>query len=52
MRYAEVLLMHAECCAHTNDNDGPPISQHGAAEGRSQTVSTSLTLDAEERETI
>ncbi|MDD4480724.1 MAG: RagB/SusD family nutrient uptake outer membrane protein, partial [Bacteroidales bacterium] len=42
MRYAEVLLMYAECCAHTNDNDGLQYLNMVQQRAGSQTVSTSL----------
>lgn len=49
MRYAEVLLMYAEACAQTNDNDGLQYLQ--AIQRRAGApVSSSLTLDAVKKE--
>ena len=50
MRYAEVLLMYAECCAHTNDNDGLQYLNMIQQRAGSQTISSSLTLDAVKKE--
>jgi starch-binding outer membrane protein, SusD/RagB family len=50
MRYAEVLLMYAECCAHTNDNDGLQYLNMIQQRAGSQTISTSLTLEAVKKE--
>lgn len=50
MRYAEVLLMYAEACAQTGDADGLQYLQAIQNRAGSQTVSTSLTLDAVKKE--
>ncbi|MFA5444529.1 MAG: RagB/SusD family nutrient uptake outer membrane protein [Bacteroidales bacterium] len=50
MRYAEVLLMYAECCAQTNDNDGLQYLNMVQQRAGSQTISTALTLDAVKKE--
>lgn len=44
-RYAEVLLMYAEACAQTNDNDGLQYLQAIQKRAGSAHVSTTLTLD-------
>ena len=49
-RYAEVLLMYAEACARTNDNDGLQYLQAIQNRAGSKTVSSSLTLDAVKKE--
>lgn len=43
-RYAEVLLMYAEACAQTNDNDGLKYLQEIQTRAGSNHVSTQLTL--------
>lgn len=49
MRYAEVLLMYAECCAQTNDSDG--LQYLNMVQSRAGApLSTSLTLDAVKKE--
>lgn len=49
MRYAEVLLMYAECCAVTNDNDG--LKYLNMVQERAEApLSTTLTLDAVKKE--
>ena len=49
-RYAEVLLMYAECCAQTGDNDG--LQYLNAIQNRagSAHVSSTLTLDEVKKE--
>lgn len=49
-RYAEVLLLYAEACARTNDNDG--LQYLNAIQNRagSKTISSALTLDAVKQE--
>ena len=49
-RYAEVLLMYAEACARTSDNDGLQYLQAIQNRAKSKTVSSSLTLDAVKKE--
>ena len=44
MRYAEVLLMYAECCAQTNDASGLPYLQMIQERAGSAHISSSLTL--------
>lgn len=44
-RYAEVLLMYAEACAQTGDNDGLQYLQAIQNRAGSKHVSTALTLD-------
>ena len=44
-RYAEVLLMYAEACAHTNDPDGLQYLQQIQRRAGSAHISTELTLD-------
>lgn len=46
MRYAEVLLLYAEACAKTNDNDGLQYLNMIQNRAGSQTISTELTLQA------
>ena len=43
-RYADVLLMYAEACAHTNDNDGLQYLQMVQQRAGSDYVSSALTL--------
>jgi hypothetical protein len=50
MRYAEVLLMYAECCAQTSDNDGLQYLNMVQQRAGSKTISSSLTLDAVKKE--
>lgn len=45
-RLAEAYLLYAEACARTNDNDGLQYLNAIQTRAGSQTVSTSLTLDA------
>ena len=45
MRYAEILLMYAEACARTNDNDGLQYLQAIQNRAGSAHVSQTLTLD-------
>lgn len=49
-RYAEVLLLYAEACARTNDNDGLQYLQAIQKRAGSATVSDALTLDAVKEE--
>jgi len=49
MRYAEVLLMYAEACAMTNDNDGLQYLQMVQKRAEAP-VSETLTLDAVKKE--
>ena len=49
-RYADVLLMYAEACALTNDNDGLQYLQMVQQRAGSDYVSTSLTLEDVKRE--
>ena len=49
-RYADVLLMYAECCAQTNDADGLQYLQAIQNRAGSATVSTSLTLASVKKE--
>ena len=44
-RYAEVLLMYAECCAQTGDNDGLQYLQAIQKRAGSAHISTTLTLE-------
>ncbi|MDO4461091.1 MAG: RagB/SusD family nutrient uptake outer membrane protein [Bacteroidia bacterium] len=44
-RYAEVLLMYAETCAQTNDNDGLQYLQAIQKRAGSAHISTALTMD-------
>ncbi len=46
LRYAEVLLMYAECCAQTSDNDGLKYLNMIQQRAGSKTISSTLTLDA------
>ena len=48
MRYAEVLLMYAEACAMTNDNDG--LQYLNAIQTRAGAPTTSLTMENVKRE--
>jgi hypothetical protein len=48
-RYADVLLMYAEACAQTNDNDGLQYLQQ-VQNRAGAPVSTSLTIDAVKKE--
>lgn len=50
MRYAEVLLLYAEACAMTNDNDGLQYLQAIQNRAGSQHVSSSLTMDEVKKE--
>lgn len=52
MRYAEVLLMYAEACAMTTDDDGVGLQSLQAIQNRAQsnTVSSELTLAAVQKE--
>ncbi len=45
MRYAEVLLLYAEACAHTNDGDGLQYLQAIQNRAQSNYVSSTLTLE-------
>lgn len=49
-RYADVLLMYAEACAQTNDNDGLQYLQMVQQRAGSDYVSTSLTMDDVKKE--
>ncbi len=49
-RYADVLLMYAEACAHTNDNDGLLYLQMVQQRAGSDYISPSLTLEDVKRE--
>lgn len=49
-RYAEVLLLYAEACARTNDNDGLQYLNEIQVRAGSATVSTELTLPAVKEE--
>lgn len=46
MRYAEILLLYAEACAQTGDNDGLQYLNAIQERANSKTISKSLTLDA------
>lgn len=46
MRYAEVLLLYAEACAQTSDNDGLQYLNMIQKRAGSKTISSSLTMDA------
>lgn len=50
MRYAEVLLMYAECCAQTNDPDGLQYLNKIQNRAQSQHISTACTLDEVKKE--
>ena len=50
MRYAEVLLLYAECCAQTSDNDGLQYLNAIQKRAGSKTVSSTLTLEAVQKE--
>ena len=52
MRYAEVLLMYAECCAQTNTNVADGLDKLKLVQNRAQAahVSTSLTLAEVQKE--
>jgi hypothetical protein len=50
MRYAEVLLMYAEACAQTGDNDGLQYLNAIQERAGSEHVSTALTLDEVKKE--
>ncbi len=50
MRYAEVLLLYAEACAMTNDNDGLQYLNAIQERAGSAHVSSSLTLDEVKKE--
>lgn len=50
MRYAEVLLMYAEACAQTGDNDGLQYLNAIQKRAQSKHISTSLTLDEVKKE--
>ena len=54
MRYAEVLLMYAECCAVTSDSDGSGLKALNDVQKRagSKTISSKLTLDAVKTEKL
>ncbi len=49
-RYAEVLLMYAECCAQTGDNSGLQYLQAIQERSGSGKISETLTLDAVKKE--
>lgn len=49
-RYADVLLMYAEACANTNDNDGLQYLQMVQQRAGSDYISTTLTLDDVKKE--
>ncbi len=49
-RYAEVLLMYAECCAMTGDNDGLKYLNMIQERAGAKHISTTLTLDEVKRE--
>jgi len=49
-RYADVLLMYAEACAQTNDNDGLQYLQMVQQRAGSDYVSTELTLEDVKKE--
>lgn len=49
-RYADVLLMYAEACANTNDNDGLKYLQMVQQRAGSDYISTTLTLDDVKKE--
>ena len=49
-RYAEVLLMYAECCAQTGDNDGLKYLNMIQQRAGAKHISTSLTLDEVKKE--
>ena len=49
-RYAEVLLMYAECCAQTGDNDGLKYLNMIQERAGAKHISTTLTLDEVKRE--
>ena len=49
-RYAEVLLLYAEACARTNDNDGLQYLNEIQKRAGSKTESSELTLDAVKQE--
>jgi hypothetical protein len=50
MRYAEVLLLYAEACAHTGDNDGLQYLQAIQNRAQSNYVSSTLTLEDVQKE--
>jgi hypothetical protein len=50
MRYAEVLLMYAECCAQTGDNAGLAALNKVQERAQAQHRSTSLTLAEVQKE--
>jgi hypothetical protein len=52
MRYAEVLLLYAEACAQTTDDDGLGLQSLQAIQNRAQSdyVSSSLTLEDVQKE--
>jgi len=50
MRYAEVLLMYAEACAMTKDNDGLQYLKAIQTRAGSQHISSELTLDEVKKE--
>lgn len=49
-RYAEVLLMYAEACAHTNDSDGLQYLKEIQNRAGSNHISTQLTLEEVKKE--
>lgn len=49
-RYAEVLLMYAECCAQTGDNSGLPYLQAVQQRAGAKHISSVLTLDEVKKE--
>lgn len=49
-RYADVLLMYAEACAQTSDNDGLQYLQMVQQRAGSKTISSALTLGAVKKE--
>ena len=50
MRYSDVLLMYAEACAQTNDNDGLQYLQMVQQRAGSDYVSSTLTLQDVKKE--
>jgi hypothetical protein len=50
MRYAEVLLMYAECCAQTNDADGLQYLNKVQERAQSAHISTACTLAEVQKE--
>lgn len=50
MRYAEVLLMYAECCARDNDPDGLVVLNKIQKRAQSAHISTACTLEEVQKE--